>query len=268
MIMPAMHFSPLLPIVPIVCEANQTQSAIERKRGFKLHQITWVNSGSLTVKIEGETKTLHAGEGFFFKKNVPHHYSPNDAKPIPAGWFCFLGGDDLFNYYNIKNHFFFKAPFDISASMEKLENDLKASDSPIMQSAIAYKWIAELFDKIFYIPQNEAQRIEAYLEQNLALPLTLEAIAEEFGFDKFALCKKYKSLTGKTIMETLKNVRIKKAEQLLWLTHRTVEDIGAACGFTDTSYFIKNFKDVTGTTPKQYRKLKNESLDAHEYQTY
>lgn len=265
MITSTMHFSPLLPIVPMVCGANQTQTDIERKRGFKLHQITWVNGGNLTVKIEGETRVLSRGEGFFFRKNIPHHYFPSNTKSIPAGWFCFLGGEDLFDYYNIKNHFFFKAPFDISESMEKLKNDIEASNSPIMQSAIAYKWIVELFDKIFYTPQNEAQRIEAYLEQNFALPLTLENIAEEFGLDKFALCKKYKSLTGNTVMETLKKVRIKKAKQLLWVTRESVENIGVTCGFTDTSYFIKNFKDVTGTTPKQYRKLKNESSDDHEY---
>lgn len=44
----------------------------------------------------------------------------------------------------------------------------------------------------------------------------------------------------------------------------TLEQIAAHCGYFDTSCFIKNFKELVGTTPKKYRSglyAKNETED-------
>ena len=48
-------------------------------------------------------------------------------------------------------------------------------------------------------------------------------------------------------------MRIDKAEELLLHTALSVSEISELTGFSNSSYFNKQFKKVTGYTPQQYR---------------
>ena len=47
--------------------------------------------------------------------------------------------------------------------------------------------------------------------------------------------------------------RVEQAKKLLISTDKSITEVGAECGFSDTSYFISVFKRLTGITPKEYR---------------
>ena len=55
-------------------------------------------------------------------------------------------------------------------------------------------------------------------------------------------------------MQYLKQFRIQKAAELLISTEKKIGDIGAECGFLDTSYFTKVFRELRGCTPGEYRR--------------
>ena len=46
---------------------------------------------------------------------------------------------------------------------------------------------------------------------------------------------------------------MEKAAELLRSTRLKTGEIGAECGFTDGSYFIKIFREIKHCTPKEYR---------------
>ncbi|MBQ2626681.1 MAG: helix-turn-helix domain-containing protein [Eubacterium sp.] len=48
--------------------------------------------------------------------------------------------------------------------------------------------------------------------------------------------------------------RIQEAANLLRTTDNKITDIGSACGFQDTSYFVKRFREFKHCTPGVYRK--------------
>ena len=50
-----------------------------------------------------------------------------------------------------------------------------------------------------------------------------------------------------------------KAAELLAGTALKISDIGAQCGFQETSYFIKTFRELMGRTPAAYRAQKRAS---------
>lgn len=55
--------------------------------------------------------------------------------------------------------------------------------------------------------------------------------------------------------------RIERAKQLLKQTDQSVVDIALACGFNSHSHLSKQFRQVTGVTPKAYRaELNNKVL--------
>ena len=62
--------------------------------------------------------------------------------------------------------------------------------------------------------------------------------------------------TGRTFKELLLEKRLSKAAQLLRETRLPVEDIIAAVGYENTSYFYRRFRERFGASPRDYRKGK------------
>ena len=57
----------------------------------------------------------------------------------------------------------------------------------------------------------------------------------------------------KRFVEYLAELRISKARQRLATTADSITDIAMQTGYTTTSYFIQQFKEYNGITPKQFR---------------
>jgi transcriptional regulator GlxA family with amidase domain len=55
------------------------------------------------------------------------------------------------------------------------------------------------------------------------------------------------------------NIRIKNAQELLEQTDLHINVIAQNCGYEDAQYFAQAFKKQVGTTPSEYRKIKNNS---------
>jgi two-component system response regulator YesN len=63
----------------------------------------------------------------------------------------------------------------------------------------------------------------------------------------------FKARAGVTINDYLKELRMKKASELLTKTDIPISEIAEACGFGDTNYFIAFFSRHYGLPPKKYR---------------
>ncbi|MEI8079198.1 MAG: helix-turn-helix domain-containing protein [bacterium] len=92
-----------------------------------------------------------------------------------------------------------------------------------------------------------------HLAQQYAKPVTLDALAKLTGLNRFHLSRLVKATTGKSIPQHLRTLRIQAACRLLENGDTESGDIAYTLGFSDQSYFIKQFREVTGTTPKRYR---------------
>lgn len=64
-----------------------------------------------------------------------------------------------------------------------------------------------------------------------------------------------KAETGKTVLEHIHLAVIERAKTILLNSNYTVSEIAYALGFKYPQYFNKLFKDKTGMTPGQYRKV-------------
>ena len=75
-------------------------------------------------------------------------------------------------------------------------------------------------------------------------------------------CRYFSSFTNRTPISYLNSYRIDQAALLLDDERISVTEAGLACGFDDTSYFIKCFRKYRGITPGQYRRLAAENMSA------
>lgn len=83
--------------------------------------------------------------------------------------------------------------------------------------------------------------------------LTVESIAERFGYTPYYFSRIYKEITGVNINDYIRQVRIGRAKHLLGATSLKVSDIPEKVGFTNASYFCSAFRKDVGLTPTAYR---------------
>ncbi|MCH1627695.1 response regulator transcription factor [Ferdinandcohnia quinoae] len=101
---------------------------------------------------------------------------------------------------------------------------------------------------------NYVQNVIHYMEQRLGDSLTLQKIANHVHLHPNYLGDLIKKETGKSYVELLTELRMKKAIILLTHSPAKVKDIAKIVGYSDWKYFITLFKKHTGVTPSQYRR--------------
>ena len=77
-------------------------------------------------------------------------------------------------------------------------------------------------------------------------------LAIEMGMSRTNLHRKLKAITGFPPSELIRNIRLRKAAQLLLNQADSIAQISFSVGFEDHSYFSKSFKRQFGVTPSEY----------------
>lgn len=98
------------------------------------------------------------------------------------------------------------------------------------------------------------------IEDNLSDPgFKVERMAREIGMSRTNLHRKTKAVTGFPPSELIRNIRLRKAAELLLNEAESVSQIGYIVGFEDSSYFSKSFKKEFGVPPSEYLRSKRQS---------
>ncbi len=92
-----------------------------------------------------------------------------------------------------------------------------------------------------------------YIDKHSSENISIEELASKCGMCYSNFAKQFKAQFGKTCKEYIEFVRICKADTLLLYTNKTLDYISQETGFTDASHFIRTYKKIKGTTPKQRR---------------
>jgi len=94
----------------------------------------------------------------------------------------------------------------------------------------------------------------SYIDENYSNEITLEHLCTAAGgLSEQYLCRLFKSTVGQRPIEYILRKRIDIARAYLDKTDLAISDIAEKCGFHNTSYFYRNFKKFTGTSPLTYR---------------
>jgi two-component system response regulator YesN len=115
----------------------------------------------------------------------------------------------------------------------------------------------DFMDAIFEQGYNRSSRrvraIMQVISERYTTRLTLDEVADEVGLSRFHVARLIKRSTGKTMTQHIRTLRINRARELLETTDSDYIDIAYELGFADQSYFIKQFREMTGITPGRYR---------------
>lgn len=99
------------------------------------------------------------------------------------------------------------------------------------------------------------QKVTSYIKGNYQHEITLDKLAKAVCMNRSALCRRFKSITGKTIFEFINECRIAYACKLIANTDTQISAIAYDCGFNNVSYFDSLFKSMTNYSPTGYREI-------------
>lgn len=98
------------------------------------------------------------------------------------------------------------------------------------------------------------ERLIKYINSDFSQSVTLESAAHMLNLTPPYLSRLFLKNTGFNFKEYLLLIRIKNAKNMLKNTDNSIRQIAYDCGFNDSNYFSKIFKESTGLSPLQYKK--------------
>ena len=108
------------------------------------------------------------------------------------------------------------------------------------------------------VDEDFMKRAFAAVEKNISQPdFSVEDLSRELFISRVALYKKLLSLTGKTPIEFIRVMRLKRAAQLLKKTKLTIAEVAYEVGFNNPKLFTRHFKEEFQLTPSQYQTQNN-----------
>lgn len=158
------------------------------------------------------------------------------------------------------------------SSRHKLIDDnivrlLRALQSPIESNVIGTLLLRELIFRVLIgenghllidLTEKNSQlakidKILKYLHTEYATPVNVDILASMANMSASTFYRLFKELTGKSPIQYLKSIRIKKARDLLTLHGQSVSSAAHQVGYQSTAQFSREFKRAYGKPPKNIR---------------
>lgn len=246
-------------------------------------EAVFISSGESTVFAGSRRFTLTSGQGFFINAGVLH------AAQGVLGSRCryhslvfhprLIGGDvdSVFwqNYLRpLINSGMKSAVMDGSrawheAALKQIEHAWQegAANAPGFEFRVRAALSDLIFILVSHLPADEARPSEKnlrdgkrikqmlqYIRLHYAESLTVSEIAASAAVSESECLRCFRSTIGIPPIQYVNRYRVLKAAELLSSTNQRIAEIGDQCGFQDTSYFTRIFREIKGLTPGEYRK--------------
>ncbi|MDE6457857.1 MAG: response regulator, partial [Muribaculum sp.] len=109
--------------------------------------------------------------------------------------------------------------------------------------------------QITSLAEKLIERAVKYVEDNISRSdLSVEELSKALGMSRVHLYKKILHITGKTPIEFIRILRLKRATQYLRESQLNVSEIAYQLGFNNPKYFSKYFQEEFGISPSEYQK--------------
>lgn len=233
---------------------------------FRMHwhediEIQYIIEGTNIARCDNDI--VEATEDSFFIINSAEIHQSIGGNRRHA---CIQFSPSLFGKNNIILKRIVRDPY-LSELMKKMliEHDKNDEFSKINIQGYAHLLIAHLYKNHAYkiIDDNDLSihsrkqvilnNCIMYIYDNYDKLISLEELATIADVNKYYFCSIFKEFTGKTFKEYQNNIRVTKAIELLATTDLPVTEIGFLCGFNDSNYFSRKFRQITGKTPSVTR---------------
>ena len=137
-----------------------------------------------------------------------------------------------------------------SKQLQSLQSQSPLSQSSLQQESQSQPVIPEMSPN----DRKFMDKLVELMEQNMDNgELVVDDLVRELAVSRSVFFKKLKTLTGLAPIEFIKEMRIKRAAQLIETGEFNMTQISYMVGINDPRYFSKCFKAQVGMTPTEYK---------------
>ena len=251
-------------------------------------EIVYAHKGDIVCTADGKEVSLNQGEMLFHKPNESHGLRANgiveptvfiisfDCRSLAMRFFenfkITLDSQSLKYVYAVMEEA--KRSFDIPFS-DPLTKKMEILDNAVLGGVQMIKCYLEIMlvgimrrlnqtssQERAFLSENElsdklVEDVLSFLNENVYSTVTIEDICKKISYSKAYIFKKFKQVTGKTLIDYFTNLKISKAKELIKEKRLSIKEISLKLGFDTPNYFSKTFKKKTGFTPLEFRKISN-----------
>lgn len=119
--------------------------------------------------------------------------------------------------------------------------------------------LEKLSESVYQVEKknNAFHQLHQQIHSHPEMEWNVDDAAKKLNFSSSHFQTVYRNLFGVSFGNDVIRSRVFRASTLLTETNLSVAQIGEACGYHSDSYFVKQFKQMTGMTPVQYRKSRS-----------
>jgi AraC-like DNA-binding protein len=148
---------------------------------------------------------------------------------------------------------------EISMTIQEISSILHHSTIEEGFQRTLFDFISRTCDKVVEKRRNEEDallnNIVRFVDENITNSnISLTSVADRFELPIYSISRMFKKATGTGFSEYITLKRIEYSKLLLMtLPDKSMNEIALLSGFSNVSYFIKIFKNLSGMTPSKYR---------------
>ncbi len=157
------------------------------------------------------------------------------------------------------------SPTELAAAeslVQRLAHELERTDPGMEAGALAALLELIVYISCHYLPMQPERsgalerlgEVLSRLERDCRRPWQLPELARLAGLSVNHFLRLFKAATGSSPMAYLNRLRLRRAAALLAQEHGPVAEVAARCGFADSNYFTKQFRQCYGVSPRAYRR--------------
>jgi AraC-like DNA-binding protein len=148
----------------------------------------------------------------------------------------------------------------ISSLIERLEDELKN-----LKPGNFFYSLTIFMEIVAYICRLNSNELPEYhshflignavsfMKNNFDKAVSIEKLAYSAKMSERNFFRLFRNTVGCTPINYLLRIRLHHASEMLGNTDKSINEIALACGFYDSNYFCRKFKEIHKVTPRQFR---------------
>ncbi len=231
-----------------------------------LYELYFLEDGNCTYIIDDKVYNVRSGDIVIIPDGIIHHTKYDNRnhsrilincaeRYIP----CSVKASISSGIYLYRNPFIAD---EVKRTFSKIEAEYRLKDK------LSDEIISCHTHSLFYLLMRNAdscialdegnkliEQAVSFIRENFSSDITLSALAKKFSVSPEHFSRIFKKETGLGFSKYLNSLRLQYAEQLLKTSEgQNITQVAESCGFEDSNYFSKKFKEVYGISPKKVQK--------------
>ena len=264
-------------------QVHSTRGYTTRAHIHPAIEMLYIRKGEYSVSIDNEEVSAIAGDLLFFRSNTIHSVQLV-SNNVGEYYVLKINPSLLFHIFPGRGQMSMISPFllkrrgekalfkdaDISSEFKSIFR--KMADAVNREEAIFFT-VERAYASLLLVDMITSMLKESnaesdvneknlslihkcveYINTNYASEISADECARMIHMSYSYFARLFRTVMGKTFKEYLVSVRLAKAKSILLSTDISVTDVAMACGYTNVSYFISEYKKEFGKTPRQERK--------------